>query len=473
MKKILVVLFALLSLNMAYGQESKQKVAVYVTGGAEAGDNDMLGAQLTDAITASQNYVAVERTADFLQQLKKEQNYQRTGNVDDDQIAKLGQQSGAKYVCVAELMAVQESNYFVTARLIEVEKASVVGTADGAEPVTDLPTLKTVSKKVADLLLKDVAKNKSGATKKRVAVYVTGASDNTGKVLGVKLVSAITKSDKYAAMERTTAFLKKLAEEHSYERSGNVADNDIAAMGRQFGVRYVCAAKVSKSSFGGNTLSVRLIDVESAEVIKSASDALTSEEFNSLVKISKKIAGELIGVDGLNIEMIPVGGFSIGKYEVTQEQWEAVMGSNPSYFKGDDLPVENVSWNDAKAFISKLNSMTGKTYRLPTEAEWERAAKGGKNYDYSGSNSIDAVAWYDGSKTHPVGTKQPNALGIYDMTGNVWEWCEDCYDSSCSDRVSRGGSWFNSAAYCRVSGRNGGTPSGRYNSLGFRLVLPN
>ncbi|GHT72820.1 hypothetical protein FACS189456_2380 [Bacteroidia bacterium] len=460
-------------MSAVYGQESKQKVAVYVTGGAEAGDNDMLGAQLTDAITASQNYVAVERTADFLQQLKKEQNYQRTGNVDDDQIAKLGQQSGARYVCVAELMAVQKGNYFVTARLIEVEKASVVGTADGAEPVTDLPTLKTVSKKVADLLLKDVAKNKSGAAKERVAVYVTGVSDNTSKVLGVKLVSAITKSDKYAAMERTTAFLKKLAEEHSYERSGNVADNDIAAMGRQFGVRYVCAAKVSKSSFGGNTLSARLIDVESAEVIKSASDALTSEEFNSLVKISKKIAGELIGV--VNIEMIPVGGFSIGKYEVTQEQWETVMGENPSSFKGDDLPVENVSWDDAKAFIRKLNSMTGKTYRLPTEAEWERAAKGGKNYDYSGSNSIDAVAWYGGNsghKTHPVGTKQPNALGIFDMTGNVWEWCEDCYSSSCSNRVNRGGSWYNLATHCRVSFRNYIAPGGRDYNVGFRLVLP-
>ncbi|GHT16357.1 hypothetical protein AGMMS4956_18600 [Bacteroidia bacterium] len=471
MKKVFTFLLAALcAASVAYGQ--KQKVAVYVTGGAEAGDNDMLGAQLTDAITASRNYVAVERTADFLQQLKKEQKYQRTGNVDDDQIAKLGRQSGAKYVCVAEMMSVEGSRYFITARLIEVEKASVVATADGAEPITDLPTLQSVSKSVADLLLKDAAKNKSGIAKARVAVYVTGASENTGKVLGAKLVSAITKSDKYAAMERTAAFLKKLNEEHNYEQSGNVADNEIAQMGKQFGVRYVCVAKASKSSFGGNTLTVRLIDVESAEVTSSASDALTSEDFNSLVNISEKMAMALIGSGGLNIEMVNVGGFSIGKYEVTQEQWEAVMGNNPSRFKGEDLPVEQVSWNDVQDFIRKLNAMTGKSYRLPTEAEWVKAAG---NYEYSGSNNIDEVAWYDGnsgSTTHPVGQKLSNALGIYDMSGNVWEWCQDCYDSSCSNRVNRGGGWRTIARYCRVAYRDNSTPSSRDYYLGFRLVLP-
>jgi formylglycine-generating enzyme len=127
---------------------------------------------------------------------------------------------------------------------------------------------------------------------------------------------------------------------------------------------------------------------------------------------------------------------SFGKYEVTQAQWEAVMGNNPAYFKqcGESCPVESVSWNDVQEFIKKLNQQTGKTYRLPTEAEWEYAARsGGKSEKYSGGNNVDSVAWYNGNsgkQTHPVGRKQPNGLGIYDMSGNVWEWVEDIYSNS-------------------------------------------
>ena len=182
--------------------------------------------------------------------------------------------------------------------------------------------------------------------------------------------------------------------------------------------------------------------------------------------------------------------YYIGKYEVTQALWQAVMGNNPSNFKGDDLPVDKVSWDDCQEFISKLNRLTGKTFRLPTEAEWEYAARGGKKsrgYQYGGSNNISDVAWYDsnsGYKTHAVGSKQANELGIYDMSGNVWEWCQDwkgSYSSSSqvnptgansgSDRVGRGGSWFSFAGGCRSSCRFSSTPDSRINFLGLRLVL--
>ena len=182
--------------------------------------------------------------------------------------------------------------------------------------------------------------------------------------------------------------------------------------------------------------------------------------------------------------------YYMGKYEVTQAFWQAVMGSNPSTFKGDDLPVEQVSWNDCQEFIGKLNGLTGKKFRLPTEAEWEYAARGGKKsrgYQYSGSSNISDVAWYDGnsgSKTRPVGTKQANELGIYDMSGNVFEWCQDregSYVSSSqtnptgavsgSYRVYRGGSWFYFARFCRSSFRLSGTPDLRIHNLGLRLVL--
>jgi formylglycine-generating enzyme required for sulfatase activity len=185
---------------------------------------------------------------------------------------------------------------------------------------------------------------------------------------------------------------------------------------------------------------------------------------------------EMVYVEGFGSGITAMPGFYIGKYEVTQAQWEAVMGSNPSDFKNPGSPVENVSWNNAKVFISKLNSMTGGNYRLPTEKEWVYAANEGNrnsSYEYSGSNVIGEVAWYadnSGGSTHPVGQKKANALGIYDMAGNVWEWCEDCYDSACSYRVSRGGSWNFSASSCRVSNRNLNTPGNRDYNLGFRLA---
>ena len=182
--------------------------------------------------------------------------------------------------------------------------------------------------------------------------------------------------------------------------------------------------------------------------------------------------------------------YYIGKYEVTQALWKTVMGNKSSRFKGDNLPVEKVSWNNCQKFISKLNKLTGKSFCLPTEAEWEFAARGGKKsrgYQYSGSNTLGDVAWYEGnsgSKTHAVGTKQPNELGIYDMTGNVYEWCQDWYGSyssspqtnpigavSGSCRVYRGGCWVSSARNCRTSYRGRRTPDFRYGFLGLRLVL--
>jgi formylglycine-generating enzyme required for sulfatase activity len=175
---------------------------------------------------------------------------------------------------------------------------------------------------------------------------------------------------------------------------------------------------------------------------------------------------------------------------VTQAQWKEVMGSNPSYSKGDDLPVERVSWNDVQVFLQKLNQQTGMNYRLPTEAEWEFAAHGGSTgspTEYSGSNNIDDVAWYynnSGNTSHPVGQKLPNELGLYDMSGNVYEWCADWYGSynsteqtdptgpvSGSDRVLRSGGWYDIAFFCRVAGRYYDSPANSHSGIGFRVAL--
>ena len=194
--------------------------------------------------------------------------------------------------------------------------------------------------------------------------------------------------------------------------------------------------------------------------------------------------GNDCGNDERPEHQVTLNDFYIGKYEVTQALWQALMGNNPSNSKGDNLPVEEISWDDAQEFIRKLNDRTGKNYRLPTEAEWEYAARGGSKsngYKYSGSNNVGTVAWFDENsdgRTHPVGIKTANELGIHDMSGNVWEWVQDWFGeysgilqanptgpAEGSDRVVRGGSWNRGA---RVSNRD--ASYSRDHTTGFRLV---
>ena len=203
----------------------------------------------------------------------------------------------------------------------------------------------------------------------------------------------------------------------------------------------------------------------------------------------------------LPVHEVTVSDFYISKTPITQKQWRDIMDNNPSRFKKDEnCPVERVSWNDVQVFIKKLSNKTGKNFRLPTEAEWEYATRGGHQapldsdvhigrFRYAGSDNLDEVGWYNGNsnkKTHPVTTKKPNELGIYDMCGNVWEWCQDKWhenyegaprDGSAwetgksSDRVMRGGSWYYNARYCRSAFRYGRDPGDRYRGIGFRLVF--
>ena len=280
--------------------------------------------------------------------------------------------------------------------------------------------------------------------------------------------------------------------------------------------------EIRKSGYATSRQTVTISEGQTASISGSLTSSTSSSSANTLSSSGSSLSGNALTIpvkNGISIEMVKVeaGSFDmgatpemkkpydwekpvhrvtltnnyyIGKYEVTQALWKIVMGSNPSNFKGDNLPVENVSWNNCQKFISKLNKLTGKSFRLPTEAEWEFAARGGnksRGYLYSGSNAIGDVAWYEGNSsfmTHAVGTKQPNELGIYDMTGNVWEWCQDWYDSyssspqtnptgavSGSYRVDRGGSWNCLARSCRASCRDRCTPDYRNNSCGLRLVL--
>ncbi len=231
-------------------------------------------------------------------------------------------------------------------------------------------------------------------------------------------------------------------------------------------------------------------------------------KFKVFANGKKSFEPEMVFVEGGTFEMgsnfgeadekpihkVTLSSFNIGKYEITQAQWKAVMGNNPSYFKDcQECPVEQVSWKEIQEYVRKLNHITEGNYRLPTESEWEYAAKGGKGskgYTYSGSNDMNNVAWYyenSGGKTHTVGTRQPNELGIFDLTGNVWEWCSDYYSrysnigetnpkgsSEGAFNVLRGGSWYGDDNECRISFRSWSNPVNRNLDYyyGFRLVLP-
>lgn len=227
------------------------------------------------------------------------------------------------------------------------------------------------------------------------------------------------------------------------------------------------------STFTANGVSFKMIRVEGGTFTMGA----TSEQEN-LFSNEKPT------------HQVTLSSYSIGETPVTQELWQAVMGSNPSRFEGAQRPVDSVSWNDCQEFIRRLNRMMNRQFRLPTEAEWEFAARGGKKskgYQYSGSDNIDEVAWYKNNssgESHPVKTKKPNELGFYDMSGNVWEWCQDWYDkynnksqtnpsgpAGGSYRVIRGSGWFNDAGGCRLSCRRYYTPGRTGYVLGFRLVL--
>lgn len=392
--------------------------------------------------------------------------------------------------------------------------------------------MKTVLRFCLSLLLCVISTHGIAAqdvVKKKLAVYVTGEDIEKPlkKVIAAKIGNAITASGQYALVETSEDFLAALTKEIDRQMSGEVRSNQIIDLGKRYGVKFVVVADVSEV-FDDLYINSRLINLESGLVEKSYDAIGPAESSSQLIKLAQSVASGLMGsyagggqyssssaggavesftVNGVTFEMVRVDGgsysmgsysgesdeqpvhsesvstFYIGRTEVTQALWAAVMRDNPSKFRGENLPVENVSWYDCQEFVERLSRLTGRIFRLPTEAEWEFAARGGirsHGYIYSGSDDVYRVAWYtenSGGTTHPVGQKLANELGIFDMSGNVWEWTSDAYSSNynsprnSSNRVYRGGSWYNAASYCRVAYRNATSPGNRSNIIGLRLAL--
>ncbi|MDE5611524.1 MAG: formylglycine-generating enzyme family protein [Odoribacter sp.] len=377
-------------------------------------------------------------------------------------------------------------------------------------------------------------------------------SDGIKLMVRTYLAATITNTPGYEGYDRTN--VASIMSEQNFQRTGHVSDAGIKRLGEMTGADYILVAEVAELDGNNVVLTAQILDIETAKAVNYAKPVPSRTRPEDLEKGCRELAMSLFnragggmssapaggmavsGEDfmetafGINMKMVYVSGGSftmgatseqgsdaydnekpahqvtlsgyyIGAFEVTQGQWEKVMGTSvaqqrdkadsswPLRGVGVNYPMYYVSWDEAQTFCRELSRRTGKKYVLPTEAQWEYAARGGNRNDgakYSGSDAVDVVAWYagnSGSSTHPVGTKRPNALGLYDMSGNVYEWCADWYGSysdapqtnptgpsSGSRRVSRGGSWNFSARSCRVSNRDDDTPSCRGNYLGFRVV---
>lgn len=373
------------------------------------------------------------------------------------------------------------------------------------------------------------------AQNKKVAIMETKRNDGVtaiqGNIVRGSMESAVSNAPGYEAYDRVA--FDVIMEELNFQHSGAVNDSEIRELGQMAGVQYVLVTEASTGQ-GSFHVIAKLLDIETGNMktldklckdtpsaIKAACDRLgvqligeesNNGDFNSdAITISvRDVSFEMVKVEGGNFTMgctfeqsgacesnetpnhlvVISKDYYIGKYEVTQGLWEAVMGNNPSNFKDPEKPVESVTWNECQEFCTELSRLTGRNFRLPTEAEWEFAARGGRkttSAKFSGSSSAANVAWYEANsngQTHPVGKLQSNELGIYDMSGNVGEWCQDHYDTYSSKtqvdpkgpssghyRVIRGGSCGITASYCRVTKRVQYSPNSRSKFYGLRVVL--
>ena len=287
MKRLFILLLSSLSLAM-FAQP--HKVAVYVTGNDPI--NSIMGDHLVDGIAHDGKYIAVERTASFLNELVKEQTYQQTGAVDDSELSRLGKQFGVDYVCVATPFDVWGEKY-ISARMIDVERAEVIATSSANGKVENSTQFVSILNTLTKGLVKSFEQSKM-ADAKKVAVYVTRTGNkDIDIILGDQLVAGFATSGRYLAIERTQGFLNQLSKEQAYQQTGAVDDSDLMRLGKQFGVQYVCVAKTSQL-FGDYYIASRLIDVEHGEVVNSyKKDAIQLGSSYQVLSIAKEIASKL------------------------------------------------------------------------------------------------------------------------------------------------------------------------------------
>lgn len=425
MKRILFSLILAFLCLSVFAQTEVKKVAILETvdkmGNVPYGILFQVRSSLTFAISSHAGYEGYDRVD--MTAITGEQSFQRTGMVSDEQIKRVGEMTGAAYVLIAEAAQYDDQNIIMAAKILDVETGGVVSSTPPAVESKE-PT------KMAEACIR---------------------------------ISKILVGEKSNARPTTSSTA-------SYSQTG-YASQPAPAANQDF----------TETAWGIN---MKMIWVEGGDFLMGC----TSEQGNC-------------DSDEQNVRRVTVDGFYIGMLEVTQSQWEKVVGTsvrqqqsksnlNDCPGVGPDYPMYFVSWDEAMEFCRLLSNKTGRTYTLPTEAQWEYAARGGNKNEgakYAGSNIIDAVAWYtdnSGRSTHIVGSKRANALGIYDMSGNVEEWCKDWYadsyvsydtnnpegPSSGECHVKRGGKFYNGAAAARVAQRSCMESNLRDYGIGFRVV---
>lgn len=288
MKKLLIILLSALSLT-AFAQ--KPKIAVYMTGDDPI--NEIVSNRLVDDFARGNEYTTVERTASFLAELSKEHNYERSGEVDDEQIAALGRQFNVQYVCVTSVLNVWGEEKYITARIIDTETAEVVASCSSNGSIQNSSELISALNNLSDNFFNAMRSTKQNDAKK-VAVYVTKTGNrDVDVVLGDQLVAGFAKSGRYVAIERTSGFLKKLKEEQGYQQSGAVADDDLTRWGQQFGVQYICVTKTT-SWAGDYFITTRMVDVKTGEVVNSFKvEGRKLSNSTDVVRTAREIATEL------------------------------------------------------------------------------------------------------------------------------------------------------------------------------------
>jgi formylglycine-generating enzyme required for sulfatase activity len=426
-------------------QNVRPSLAVFVVGMESNEVGDFLAILTGNELAKNERYNVITKSEAVQDKLKKIREYEQNGNVNEGELVEWGRQNNLSMLCL--ITSIKLDEYVFTAQLTDVKTNTLIGSSYYSS---------------AEL---------GGTELKKIAEW-------TANELMESLTEWLTKLEK--------AQSRRKAEQ---SRSGAVQSQSNATQSQNDATQSQSDATQSQSdatqSQSDATQSQSDATQSQSDATQSQSDAESDDRNIDIVyNDNGRKNGDTYNPDGIELVYVAgsggtlgVQGFYIGKYEITQAQYQKVMGNNPSGFQAPDNPVENVSWNDTQEFLTKLNAMTGRNYRLPTEIEWVYAAKSGPKddvYEYAGGNNVRKVARFSNNskdRTHPVGSRSPNSIGIYDMSGNVWEWCQDYYDIDSYDRVIRGGGWGSDAEYCRITTRDFNYPNNRGANLGFRVAL--
>jgi formylglycine-generating enzyme required for sulfatase activity len=547
-RKILfaVVFFAIMLLSVSLSAQTRPRLAILpFTGGAGA-DGETIAEIFSFDPQMGRVFTIIPRTSS-IDAIMREQQFQRsTGLTDSDTIARLGRQLNADFVLAGHIQVLGASR-LVLITIINVESLQQI--AGDYREYRNIEEILEMMPDMATRIVRAAQINRANLPRLAVlpfAIPATGVNQGDAEVLAQILATEVANSGRYVVLPRTSAIQAAMSE-HNIQRSGLTEENSIRAIGQALNAQFVLAGNVRRLG-QANMFTAQILEVESASLVIGHFENynIIGDGLTKMAEISRRLTGTAVSVpatstpapvrgnihasfirveggtfqmgsasggsdDERPVRQVTVNSFYMSRFPVTQKEWVEVMGTNPSHFKGDDLPVEMVSWFDAIEYCNRRSLREGLTpaytisgtgaqrtvmwhraangYRLPTEAEWEYAARGGNgspgNFTHSGSNNADAVAWFSGNsgnRTRPVGTKQPNSLGLHDMNGNVWEWVWDWYGtyrvttqnpigvSYGTNRVLRGGAWNAPAA--RSAQRRSSTPLLRNIDIGFRVVRP-